>query len=313
MGIIFCQVIGHAGQPRMHVAAAQVFRAHHLAGGRLHQRRAAEEDGALVLDDDGLVRHRRHVGAARGARAHHHRDLRNALGRHVGLVVEDAAEVVAVRKHLVLARQKGAARIHQIDAGQVVLLGNLLRAQVLLHRHRVIGAALHRGVVGHNHALHALHPADAGNDARRGRLVVVHAMRGKLADFEERRARIEQMIDTVARQQLAPRGVLGPRRLAAAKRHLGRLGAQILDQPAQAGGIGLEVRRAGVDAGFDDAHVSPSLVGLRASTGLRGRRRHLRAPVCAPAHGWGKTSRARGSRGDKGGADRASGGAKPTA
>lgn len=42
----------------------------------------------------------------------------------------------------------------QIYAGQVVLLGDLLGAEVLLHRHRVVRASLHRGVVGHNHALH---------------------------------------------------------------------------------------------------------------------------------------------------------------
>ena len=51
---------------------------HHLAGRRLHQRRAAEEDRALVAHDDGLVAHRGHVGAAGRARAHHHGDLRDA-------------------------------------------------------------------------------------------------------------------------------------------------------------------------------------------------------------------------------------------
>jgi hypothetical protein len=62
--VVLGQVVGHARQPRVHVAAAQVLGADDLADGRLHQRRAAEEDGALVLDDDGLVAHRRHVGAA---------------------------------------------------------------------------------------------------------------------------------------------------------------------------------------------------------------------------------------------------------
>ena len=41
--------------------------------------------------------------------------------RHVGLVVEDAAEMLAVGKHLVLVRQVGAAGIDQVDAGQPVL------------------------------------------------------------------------------------------------------------------------------------------------------------------------------------------------
>ena len=52
-----------------------------LAGGGLHQRRAAEEDRALVADDHGLVAHRRDVGAAGGARAHHRGDLRDAGAR----------------------------------------------------------------------------------------------------------------------------------------------------------------------------------------------------------------------------------------
>src|SRR5437870_10113221 len=41
--------------------------------------------------------------------AHHYRHLGDALGGHVGLVVEDAPEMVAVGKHLVLPRQVGAA------------------------------------------------------------------------------------------------------------------------------------------------------------------------------------------------------------
>ena len=59
------------------VAAAELLRGHLLAGRRLHQRRAAEEDRALVADDHGLVAHRRHVGAAGGAGAHHRGDLRD--------------------------------------------------------------------------------------------------------------------------------------------------------------------------------------------------------------------------------------------
>ena len=120
--VVLGQVVGHARQARVHVAAAQVFGADDLADGGLHQRRAGQEDRALLLDDDGLVAHGRHVGAAGGARAHHHRDLRDALRRHVGLVVEDAAEVLAVGEHVVLVRQVGAAAVDQVDAGQAVLL-----------------------------------------------------------------------------------------------------------------------------------------------------------------------------------------------
>ena len=86
-------------------------------------------------------------------RAHHDRDLRDPLRRHPRLVEEDPAEVVPVREHLRLQRQKRPARVDQVDARQPVLLGHLLRPQMLLHRQREIRAALHRRVVRDDHAL----------------------------------------------------------------------------------------------------------------------------------------------------------------
>ena len=47
----------------------------YLARGCLHQRRAREEDGALVAHNDGLVRHRRDVSPTRSAGSHHRRNL----------------------------------------------------------------------------------------------------------------------------------------------------------------------------------------------------------------------------------------------
>ena len=52
---------------------------------------------------------------------------------------------------------------------------DLLRPQVLLDRHRVVGAALDRRVVGDDHALAPAHPPDAGDDPGAGRVAVVHA------------------------------------------------------------------------------------------------------------------------------------------
>ena len=80
--------------------------------------------------DHGLVAHRRHVGAARGARAHDARDLRDPPRGHPGLVEEDPAKVVAVREHLVLHRQEGAAESRG-EAGQPVLERDLLAAVLL--------------------------------------------------------------------------------------------------------------------------------------------------------------------------------------
>ena len=118
-------------------------------------------------DDHGLVAHRRDVRAARRAGAQHRRDLRDARAGHPGLVVEDPAEVVPVGEDLVLHRQEGAARVDQVDAGQPVLQRDLLGAQVLLHRHRVVRAALDRGVVGDDDHSRPRDPADAGDHARR--------------------------------------------------------------------------------------------------------------------------------------------------
>jgi hypothetical protein len=57
--------------------------------------------------------------------------LRDALGGHLRLVKEDAAEMVAVREDLVLAGQVRAAAVDQINARQMILFGDLLGAQVL--------------------------------------------------------------------------------------------------------------------------------------------------------------------------------------
>ena len=74
-------MIGDAGAARMHLGAAELLGRHHLAGRGFHQRRAAEKDRPLPLHDHRLVRHRRHIGAARRARAHDAGDLRDAGGR----------------------------------------------------------------------------------------------------------------------------------------------------------------------------------------------------------------------------------------
>ncbi len=207
MLVIFGEVIDDARVARVEIAAAEILGADLLARRGLHQRRAGEEDRALFADDDALVGHRRDIGAARGAAAHDAGDLRDALRRHVRLVEEDAAEMVAVGKDLGLVRQVGAAAVDEIDARQPVGLGNLLRAQVLLDRHRVIGAALHRGVVADDHRRAARNAADAGDHARAGDFAAVHVACRQLADLEERAARIEQALDAVAREQLAARHV----------------------------------------------------------------------------------------------------------
>ncbi len=255
--IVLRQMIDHARLARMQIAAAQILRAHHLAGRRLHQRRAAEEDGALVLHDHALVRHRRHIGAAGGARAHHHRDLRNAQGREDRLVVEDAAEVLAIGKHFRLVRQVGAARIDQIDAGQPVLACDLLRAQMLLHGHRQIGAAFDGGVVAYHHAFAALDAADAGDDAGGVDIAVIEAVGGKRRQLQERRARIDQVHHSFSWKKLSARHMPFARPFRAAQRGFGAARLQFGGKRAHRLGIGAELGGIAVDLTADLRHLRP--------------------------------------------------------
>ena len=75
--VVVGEVVGDAARARVQVAAAELLGGDLLARRRLHQRRAAEEDRALLADDHALVAHRGHVGAAGRARAHHGGDLRD--------------------------------------------------------------------------------------------------------------------------------------------------------------------------------------------------------------------------------------------
>jgi hypothetical protein len=138
--------------------------------------------------------------------------------------------VLAVGEHLVLSGQERAARVHQIDAGQPVLSGDLLRAQVLLDGNRVIRAALHRRVVGHDHAFATGYSADSCDHSGAGAFVVVHAVGGQWRKFKERAARVEQTIHAVAGQQLAAADMPLARAFRTTERSGGQLCAQLLDQ-----------------------------------------------------------------------------------
>ena len=154
----------------------------------------------------------------------------NALRGHPRLVVEDPAEVVAVGEDLGLERQEGAARVDEVDARQVVLLRDLLRAQVLLHGQREVGASLHGRVVRDDHALLALDHADAGDDpgARARRRRTDPRRRARSARGTPCPGR--EPVDPLAGGQLPARAVALDRFLAAAARDLRRALAQLGDE-----------------------------------------------------------------------------------
>jgi hypothetical protein len=213
-------------------SAAQLLGRDDLAGGRLHQRRPTQEDRALVADDHRLVAHGGHVRAAGSARAEHRGDLRDAETGHRGLVVEDAPEVLTVGEHLVLRGQVGAAGVDEVDARQAVLQRHLLRTQVLLDRHRVVGAAFDGRVVGDDHALPPGHPADPGDHPGARGVTAVELVRGQRGQLEERRRRVDEPVHPLAGQQLAALDVAGAGPLRAAERRRGELLPQVRDQSA---------------------------------------------------------------------------------
>ena len=250
--VILRKVIDHARFSGVQIAAAQILGGDFLARCGLHQRRAGEEDRALIAHDHALVRHGGNISAARGARPHHAGNLRDAERAHIGLIEEDPPEVVAVGEDLRLMRQVRTAGVHQIDARQAVLLRNLLRAQVLLHRHRVIGAALHGRVIAHDHALpprNAPHPAD---DRCAADVAFIHPVGCELPDFEERRTRIEQPLHAFTGEQLAARDMAFAMLLRPAKRGFSHGGAQLLRQRVVVGEASLGLRAFAVEFGGEN-------------------------------------------------------------
>ena len=94
-----------AGDPRVHLGAAERLLLRVLAGRHLHQRRSAEEDQPLLADHHRVVGHAGLVGAARGRVAGDDRDGRDSRRRLARQVAEVGA---AGNEDLLLPGQVGA-------------------------------------------------------------------------------------------------------------------------------------------------------------------------------------------------------------
>mmetsp|Transcript_7986 Transcript_7986/g.22467 ORF Transcript_7986/g.22467 Transcript_7986/m.22467 type:complete len:290 (+) Transcript_7986:671-1540(+) len=202
------EVVRHPALRRVDGRPPEVLGADLLAGRGLHQEGPRQEDGAVLVDDDGLVGHGGDIGAAGRAGAEDRGDLGDAPGRHVRLVEEDPAEVLPVREDLRLHGQERAARVHEVDAGQLVLLRDRLRPEVLLHRQREVRPALHGRVVRDEEALAPRHEPDAGHDAGARHAPVVHVPGRQLGELQEVRAWVDDAPDALAGELLGPRPVL---------------------------------------------------------------------------------------------------------
>src|SRR5262249_31349148 len=164
-----------------------------------------------AADEDVVVGQARLVGAARGGTAEHHRDRRDAAGGQLGDVVEHPAalgevgEAAAHRRVRVLAgpaaAQVAAGRLDELYVGLRVVPGDLQRAHRLADAAQGHAPAEVGGVVADDHALGALHHADAQHHAIAD--VVVGLVAGQRADFQERAVRVEQQRHAFPDKQLA--------------------------------------------------------------------------------------------------------------
>src|SRR5687768_14778420 len=203
MVIIFSKMIRNTRETCVDVRTAEILRSDIFARGGFDERRSTEEDRARTFDDDGFIAHGRDVRAARRARAHYRRDLRNLFGRHARLVVEDATEMIEVGKDFVLQGQKRPARIDEIQAGQIILFGDLLSAQMLLDRHREVRPTFDSGIVGDDEHFAVADASNTSNYSSSRSLVIVEISRGKGRKFQERRARVKQAFYALTDKELA--------------------------------------------------------------------------------------------------------------
>ena len=159
--------IDRAADRGVHGGAAEFFGIDRLPDGCFHERRAGQAELAAVGHQHLVAQHGQ-VRAAGDAVAHDGGELRDAGGRHHGVVAKDAAEVVFVGKDFVLQRQEHAGRIDEVNDGQPELRGDPLGSQQFFDRLRKHRAGFHRGVVGGDEARPTADPTDAGNESGGG-------------------------------------------------------------------------------------------------------------------------------------------------
>ena len=122
---------------------------------------------------------------------------------HQRVVVEDASGSVLAWKNAVLERQIHAGGIDQIDDRHAIAHGDFLRAQNLGDGFRPPCSGFDGGIVGDDDRRPAFDFAEAGDHARGGRLAVISVMRDEQSDFEEHRAGVGELRDSLARGELA--------------------------------------------------------------------------------------------------------------
>ncbi len=111
--------------------------------------------------------------------------------------------MMAVGKDFILMRQISAAGIDKINARQAVCRRDILGAQMLFHRHRIVGAAFDRCVIDDQHAVAPRYAPDSGDNPGRRHVTAIEPVRRQSRKLEKVRAGIDQRLNALARQQFS--------------------------------------------------------------------------------------------------------------
>ena len=76
---------------------------------------------------------------------------------------------------------------------------------MLFHGKWVVCTAFYRSIVGDYHTFNAVDQANTGNDSSAWNIVFIYFPRCQLANFQERRTRVNEPVDAIARQKFTPR------------------------------------------------------------------------------------------------------------
>ena len=188
----------------MHLRAAQFLRIDYLSDSCFDQRRTCQIQTASLRHQN-FVAENRQVSAARDAITHDGSKLRDASRRNDGVVAKDAAEIIFVRKDLILHWQEDASRIDQVNNRQGTFKRDALGPKYFFGCLWKEGPSLHCRVVGDNHARNACDVADARDRASRRDFppLFVHFVSRPETDLEKLRVFVQQMIDPFAHWQTA--------------------------------------------------------------------------------------------------------------
>ena len=207
-----------------------------------------------------VVAHHRQVGAARHAHPHDRGDLRNAHGAHHRVIAENPAEIVRVRKHILLQRQKHSGGIDQVNRRNAIVDGDILRANHFFCGHREKRAGLYGRVIGDNHEHAPRYTPQPGDGSRRRSAapLLIHLVSRVNAELEKMGAGIDQCGYPLARGKPVFLVLRFDRFCAAAFADFFFLILQRGEQFHHLSGIFLKLRRFQVERGFQSRHAVTS-------------------------------------------------------